>query len=239
MRPFHLPCSTSRFSCLFSHKHLGSLGLVFLEDFGCKQGPKAPEPHRGFSVQLAHEGTQRLIHFITSATLAEQSLAGSHVCRASGRSSCSGALQAEVRAAARCPQRNASPEKAGELTTFDSALTARCCSRCRGPPEEEGSNFNPEPKTPPQCFCRAISSILPPPPRVQAPRRDPPHHASTASHLCVGGRWHELEFRSVHENGAVKAVGIIQERSGGALQAVVFRNDVQVARGCCKGWRNR
>lgn len=239
MRPFHLPCSTSRFSCPFSRKHLGSLGLVFWKTLAVRRSQSTPEPHRGFSVQLAHEGTQRLIHFITSATLAEQSLAGSRICRVSGRSSCSGALQAEVRTAARCPQQIVSPEKAGELTTFDSVLTAHCYSRRRGPPEEKGSNFNPEPKTPPQCFCRAVSSILPPPPRVQAPRRDPPHHASMASHLCVGGWWHELELRSVHENGAVKAVGIIQERSGGALQAVVFRNDVQVARGRCEGRSNR
>uniref|UniRef100_A0A2D4FYS6 Uncharacterized protein n=1 Tax=Micrurus corallinus TaxID=54390 RepID=A0A2D4FYS6_MICCO len=48
--------------------------------------------------------------------------------------------------------------------------------------------------------------------------------------LCVGWWRHEFELGSVHEDGAVeRIVQLVQERSGGALNPMVFRDDVQVA----------
>lgn len=100
-------------------------------------------------------------------------------------------------------------------------LTARCCWRCRDPPEGGERAGSVDPKG-------SISS-----------QWETPSPCLHPAHLRIGGWWHELELGGVHEDGAVEAVGVIQQRCGGTLQAMVLRDNVQVARRCCRDGGSR
>lgn len=137
LRHLHLPRSTPPSSARF---HVSTLVffVFFSEDFGCEQGPQQPLNHR--RVPRTRQGSQHAREHTDSDTSplprSPESLPGS--CR-DGRPSCGHSCSRAPRktpvwAAARSHSRFRVQKKKEWERDFRSALTARCCWRCRDPP---------------------------------------------------------------------------------------------------------